>query len=182
MGDPQQAIELRTTKTNDFCLALTGLVLGSMVPFGGASVWSPYFSRDARDVRGGAILVSVYDALGPAPLAAGFALFGLWLLCIGIGGAWRLIDRRPAILADGKGLQFHPSVCLNPVSWSEVRYIRNVEGPPAQVRIGLGRRFWSPLAWLTATSIRLNRIALGLSVREAREIVRQLKALAPSPL
>jgi hypothetical protein len=124
-------------------------------------------------------MIWVRDTFGPAPLSIGIGLFGFWLLCTGIGGIWRLVDRRPAILASTDGLRFHPSVCGRVLPWREVRYIRDVEGTPAQIRIGLARRFWSPLAWITATSVRLSRIALGLSEREAREVVRQIEAFAP---
>lgn len=174
-----QSVELRTTKANDICLTLVGAILGPLELWGAlAWVWSPDFDRTARNVRGGALLIWVRDTFGPAPLSIGIGLFGFWLLCTGIGGVWRLIDRGPAISADTDGFRFHPSVCARSVPWEQVRYIRDVEGTPAQIRIGLARRFWSPLAWITARSVRLNRIGLGLSEREAREIVRELKALS----
>jgi hypothetical protein len=113
------------------------------------------------------------------PLVIGFGLFGFWLLCGGIGGIWRLVDRRPAIAADPVGVRFHPSICARSIPWNEVRYIQDVEGRPAQIRVGITRRFWSPFAWASATSIRLNRIAVGLSETQAREVVQKLKDFAP---
>lgn len=174
-----RAVEMRTTKANDICLALVGSILGPLELWGAVAwVWAPDFAHSARDVRGGAILVWINNTFGPVPLSVGFGLFGFWLLCTGVGGVWRLVDRRPAISADTDGLSFHPSVCGRSVPWGQVRYVRDVEGRPAQIRIGLARRFWSPLAWITATSVRLNRVALGMSEREAREVVRELKALS----
>lgn len=174
-----QQVELRTTKASDICFALIGSILGPLELWGAASwVWSSDFNHSARDVRGGAIFVWINNTFGPLPLSIGFGLFGFWLLCLGIGGVWRLVDRSPAISASAEGLRFHPSVCRRFMPWSEVRYVRDVEGRPAQIRIGLARRFWSSLAWMTGTSVRLNRVALGLSEREAREVVRELKALS----
>jgi hypothetical protein len=96
----------------------------------------------------------------------------VYLACLGLGGLWRLADRRPAIHADRDGLKFHPSIHSAPVSWNEVRSVRLTDALPPEVKISLTRRFWSPLAWLTSRSVSLNIIALGLTQREAQEKVR----------
>jgi len=172
-------VEVRTTKASDICFALVGSILGTLELWGALSwVWSSDFSHSVQGARGGAIFVWINNTFGPVPLSIGFGLFGFWLICLGVGGIWRLVDPSPTISASADGLRFHPSVCGRSILWSEVQYIRDVEGRPAQIRIGLATRFWSLLAWMTGTSVRLNRIALGLSEREAREVVRELNAIS----
>jgi hypothetical protein len=175
-------VELRTTKVSDVFLAVAGSILGLLAFWAAfASIWSPDLSHVARDGPGEVSLVR--DAFGLLLIYIGEGVAGFWLLCTGIGGIWRLVDRSPAILADSEGLRFHPSICGRSFTWEQVRYIRNVEGyKTAQIRIGLARRFWSPLAWISSTSVRLNWVVFGLTGRDGRTVVRELKSISQGRL
>lgn len=173
-------VVLRIELSNDIIYALIGLILGPLGWWGALfMVWEPDFRAITADVRGSWLLALTIDNLGPVPLAIGFAVFGLWMTCLGVGGAWRLIDRRAAVTADRDGLHFHPSLCRSPVVWREVTKVITARRGPGQIRIVLARRFWSTFVWQTGHTIQLNNVALGLSSRKARETVNAMKALAP---
>ena len=176
----REQVVFRTTRGNDITLAVVGLILGALLFFEGTyAVLLPGYRHDLAGARGGSLFLLIFDLFGPIPLSLGFGICAFYAICTGTGGAWRLVDRRAAVTADRAGIHFHPSVCGRPVSWREVRDVKSTDGRPGQIRIDLRRRFWSPLAGSTGKSIRLNRRALGISVREARTMVKAMKGLAP---
>lgn len=171
-----------TTKANDIASLFGGLfapifVWGSLDSIGGQP------AEDFESVRGGLVLFAVQEMLGWPVLTAGFLFLSAYLAFIGAGAAWRLMDRRPAISAGVGGLAFHPSIRASPVPWEQVRSIRLASRGSTKFEITFVRRFWSVLAWTTSRRVSLYVGGLGLTVRDAANLAKQMNALrrAASP-
>ncbi len=133
---------------------------------------------DLHGIRGEWLALLFLNTFGWQGVVVVTAVMALWMICLGVGGAWRVYDRTSAVLADESGIRFHPSVGPSFVPWAEVQSIRWVrKAAPAEVEITLNRRFWSMWNWATSRKVRLNHIAIGLSQREASNRVTALKAL-----
>lgn len=148
-------LELRTTVTSEVCYVIIGLVIG--LPMFGAGLaflvlglWSALFGENAllRQWGGGEPLATA--ATGGLELGLGW-----WMGLLGVGGAWRLIDRRPAVVGDASGLRFHPSFHPYPLAWSQVVSVRQRSGGRGAtlVSVVVERRFWSTWACVTDKAV-----------------------------
>jgi hypothetical protein len=176
--DPTQAtsVELRTTRFTDISLGVAGSVLGPLLILAAFALvlWPdpPIDAHDTQPAQNPIVLALTAITTGVA---------GFWLLCTGIGGIWRLVDRRPALVADSDGLHFHPSLCGRSIAWAQIRSVRSMwvgRYTYPQIKIELTQRFWSPHAWITSTSVRLNLAGLEQVRRDVRAIVRELKSVS----
>lgn len=174
------SVEIRTTRANDIALGICGVLLSPLWLWGVAGgMW--HATRDDMFGRGAWLAVPFYDVFGWRGVVVVTAVLAFWVTCLGMGGAWRICDRRSALIADGDGVRFHPSIGPSLVPWSEVQSIRWVrKATPPEIEVRLNRRFWSVWNWITSPKVRLNHIAIGLSQREASNRVKALKALMRS--
>jgi hypothetical protein len=100
-----------------------------------------------------------------------------------IASAWRLLDRRPALVANEDGFILHPSLTPRQVSWANVASISVVTPKgreTAFVRILLERPIWSFGAPLGTQDLRLHLPVLGIDHGHAVDLVRQLLRLKSS--
>jgi len=158
-------IVLRTTRLSDLVYVLVGLGLGL------SSFW-----RSLTELWPGRFAGWPDVIFGLLYLAVGIVFLG-----IGLGGAWRLADRRPALVATAEELSFHPSLRLSPVRWTEITGLHIVERRYFELQIDFARRFLSLQVWPLGRSLRISLWALGLEPKEARAMIRRIKALAKAP-
>ena len=179
MPPPPERFELRTRRVSDIAIAVIGVGLGALFVWS-ALDWSWTMSDgELRGLRGGAIVAAFRGVFGPAGLALVFGVIAFYLGCLGLGALWRLIDRRPAIAADGSGLYFHPSLHPAFVPWAKVVAIELTAASSPQFSIALADRFWSTFACFTARSIKLDAVVCGLKPEAAAEAVRDLNGRRP---
>lgn len=177
---PPSSVEIRTTLGNDIALGLCGLLLSPLWVWGVAGgMW--HATRDDMYGRGAWLAVPFYEFFGWRGVVGAMAALAFWVTCLGVGAAWRIYDRSSAVIADGDGVRFHPSIGPSLVPWSGVQSIRWVDkATPPEIEIRLNRRFWSLWNWITSPKVRLNHIAIGLSQQEASNRVEALTALMRS--
>lgn len=162
-----------------FMLAACALALA-------ATVWvlvdpSQIISPDLGEVRGGA-LVRLFDrVVGATGLRIVAAVLGWQMLCLSLGSALRLLDRRPALEAGPDGLYFHPSLARHPIAWADVQAIR-IAGSPGRLVFAMPQRHWALSSPFAGDTISLSLAALGLSWSEARSLVSRLQAMKRSAL
>lgn len=125
----------------------------------------------------GLYLLIFPDAMGPPPVArfpflspiasqallVSVATVGLtvWLSARGFGALLRALDRRPMLVADLNGLRFDPTLCRAPLSWSEIRRIRESGwGRPYKLTFDLRRRIWATESPLTARRVDIGALHL----------------------
>lgn len=133
--------------------------------------------------------LSLTILIAPEPGGGGVALIGLailpvltWVL---IGAAWRLRDRRPILRADAHGLSLHPSYAAQSLPWSAVKSLaiktpffgRGAGLPQALIRLRLAKPIRSLANPFGSREIRLRLYRLGLSHRQAANLLRQLRHL-----
>jgi hypothetical protein len=92
-----------------------------------------------------------------------------------VQGAWRLLDRRPAIVADASGVRFHPSFRRDALDWSEVKTVRVAGARPSQLRFDFDRSFWSVSCPLRGRQLAVALRSLNLSYREGEAVAAQLR-------
>jgi hypothetical protein len=157
-------LELRTTVTSDVCYVIIGLVFGLPMFVAGATFLLL------------ALQPAIFGGHGPAGISgdgeplilAGTGVLGLgmgwWMGLLGVGGAGRLLHRRPAIVGDAAGLRFHPSFFPHPLSWSQVVSVRQVPGGRyfggSRVSVVVERRFWSTWACVTDKAVTIPLLSL----------------------
>jgi hypothetical protein len=161
------AIEVRILRSTDWAWAIVG-GLGCLLFAAGAVMGLP---------KGSIVVAVLYRvfAVGAAYMSG----------AIGSGAAWRLIDRRPAMVATPYGIRFHPSFLRAEVLWSQVKWV-GLKSGPARLGVRLKFSFWAPGAPFTASEIAIPVMTLGWSVREARaraKLMRQWRqrTLPPKP-
>ena len=124
----------------------------------------------------------------------GFALFmilaapvALWALAEPVS---RLKDRRPFFQADAEGLRLHPGFWPRPLPWSDIRSLSiqtdpfggsRVGAQNGQIRIRLREPGRAPAYPFGTREIRIHLRRLGLSRKDAADLLRQLKRLHPFP-
>ena len=126
------------------------------------------------------------ELLALVALTSPAALWGL------VGSIWRLRDRQAFFTADAEGVKLHPSFWPRTLAWSEIRSLSIQPDPfddalfmrAGALRLLLREPRWTlarPLGW-RAIHLRLRR--LGLSRKDAADLLRQLRRLRadPSPL
>jgi hypothetical protein len=140
-------------------------------------IWGHVSPADFEGVQGGAYFLLLYRLFGPAGPLTAMALFIVWFGSVGVGAAWRTLDRRPVLVADADGLALHPSFARDRVPWREVERIVFTGSNPGCLEFRLTRRIWTVSAPLTSTRLRIDRNLLGLSTREVRRLVPRLNRL-----
>jgi hypothetical protein len=169
------AVAIYTTRANDVALATIGILLGSLGLWGGCVGMWHATPADFQGVRGEGFVRLLFSIFGPQGMAVAAGLLGVWASCLGVGGIWRLLRPGPAVVADGEGIKFHPSIGPKIARWIDVRSIRWVRRAPGEIEINLNLRTWSFWNWTTSKRIRLNHVAIGLSWKEAAMIVRAMR-------
>ncbi len=178
--DPAVAdvIELHAKRSVDI------IVAALMLPLAFGQVWLALFVRVTPDtfegLRGGWIFLLIYSAFGPTGPAVVLLLCGVWFGSMGLGSAWRALDRRPALVADAEGVTFHPAFFDGFMPWGDVRRIGIGGVAPSNLEFSLNRRIWAVESPLTALRVRMGLNYLGLSTREARRLVPRLNRLKRS--
>lgn len=170
-------VEIRTTRANDIALGLCGMLLAPLWLWGVAGgIW--HLTRDDMHGRGAWLAPPFYDVFDWRGVVAATAVLAFWVMCLGVGAAWRMYDPRSTVSADDDGIRFHPSIGPSLVPWSEVQSIRWVgNAVPPEIEVRLRHRFWSLWNWITSPKVRLNHIAIGLSQHQASERVKAMKNL-----
>lgn len=169
------AVELHTTIANDVTYLLIGVVLGPLGLWVGA--WQVWWvtARELDGPREGIFrMVLDFGEPGRVALSVVFLAFAWWLLCLGAGGLWRLIDRSPAIRADNGGLRFHPSLHPRPIAWPEVTGISLEMNGTEQLVVRLRQRFWSTNTHWTGHALKLYTLPLTPNVKDGVARLKQL--------
>ena len=101
---------------------------------------------------------------------------------VAIEPAWRLVDRQPLFRADAEGLALHPSVGAARLDWSQLKSIA-IETEWARgfsasyLGFRLNQRRLSPIWPFWPNRLKLRIAQLGLSYREAQDLLRQLRRI-----
>ncbi len=156
-----EAIVFRTTVASDIILALIGL--GTATACGFVLATGGYFD--------------VAREMGSPPwmnltIWVVVVLVILDFMAMGVGGAWRLIDRRPALEADAAGVRLHPSLHASPVAWSRLRAVGFAQ---SSLVLEFESRFWSAATWATGRRVKLTQAALNLKPDVAQAGVTRMR-------
>ena len=163
MTADEAAIEMRIVSATDWTWAIVCGV--GCVAFGtGAVLGWPAGRSPLHDIGVIAALYRVF-AVGMAYMAGAIAA----------GAVWRLVDRRPVMVATADGLRFHPSFLKAGLAWREVKWVGLKSGPHTQLGVRLKFRFWSLTYPFTASEIAIPVMTVGWSAREARARARTLR-------
>ena len=169
-------ISIRTTRASDCIITVIGAAGGTLALIV-TTVSSDSELTDFSGMRAEAILTLITSLVGAGGFRFLLALFSFWLVMIGLGAIWRLLDQRPAMVADTHGVTFHPSLHGATVSWERVERIGIAGSRPAHIEIVLKRRFWSPRAPFTARTVKINLTEARLSYRDAVRLVGMVRRL-----
>jgi hypothetical protein len=138
------------------------LIFPDSVP-GSDGIRLPFLSRSASDV---AVICGALTGLT------------VWLCARGFGALWRVLDRRPMLVANADGLIFHPAVCTKVVPWREVRCIHSVGWyDPYDLGIELRRRIWAVETPLSAQRIRIGGLYVDNNGFVSSELISRLDEL-----
>jgi len=110
-------------------------------------------------------------------LTGGMLAFLTWALT---GTLWRLRKGGPVFQADGEGFRVHRSISPDKVRWTDVRSVAIDNGAwrrPATVRFRLKRRLRSFNHPIGTRELHLALPYMGLSRRNAADLLRQLRRL-----
>jgi hypothetical protein len=172
---PSNAVVLSSKLGVDVTTAMIAL------PFTLLGIWCAAFGPATPDafegVRGGWAFIYLYALFGPAGPAGAFLLFGVWFGSMGLGSAWRAMDRRPLLIADAEGVTFHPAFFNGFLPWESITHIKIAGSGPAKLEFGVDRRVWAVESPLSAKRVRLALNYLGLSHKQAQDLVPHLKRL-----
>jgi hypothetical protein len=125
--------------------------------------------KDLGGMRLQALAELAFTLIGPFGFRFIAGIFALIACAVGLGAAWRLADRRPALIASASGLVFHPSLCRRPLSWPEIDRISLTLGGATRFRFALRRWNVSLYAPVPGKRIDLALVACGLSYGKAED-------------
>ena len=174
IGTPD-VVKLHSKRGIDITVAAIWLPLALL------DIWCVLFVRITpdifEDVRGGGVFLLVYSMFGPAGPIVALLLFAVWFASMGLGSAWRALDRRPILVADAQGVTFHPAFFNGFMPRRDIARIGIGGRDPANLDFALHRRIWTVESPWTALRVRLGLNYLGLGTRQARQLVPRLNRL-----